>query len=154
MPPPVPTWPVDESDVTTPRPRTSSPLLPVGTMRPVLRLHHVNLSIPVSGADAEAAFLVDYLDYERMDLMPGTPPQAKWFAGADGTQIHLSEDPDHHPSTRAHVAVEFGDSLAELRAKFDKTAYEYSASSGPNGAVLFCQDPAGNRWELRGTLAD
>jgi hypothetical protein len=123
-------------------------------MRFMFRLHHVNLSIPVSGADAEAAFLVDYLNYERMELMPDTPPQAKWFTADDGTQIHLSEDPDHHPSSRAHVAVDLGDSLGELRAKFDKSAYEYSASSGPNGVILFCQDPAGNRWELRGTLAD
>ena len=33
-------------------------------------------------------------------------------------------------------------------------AYEYKAFDGPNGPVLFCQDPAGNRWELRGNLAD
>ncbi len=120
----------------------------------VLRLHHVNLSIPVSGAEAEAAFLVDYLNYERVPLLPDTPPQAKWFTGADGTQIHLSEDPEHHPSSRAHVAVDFGDSLGELRSKFDESNYEYSTSVGPNGAVMFCQDPAGNRWELRGTFAD
>lgn len=87
-------------------------------MRVMLRLHHVNLSIPVDGADAEAAFLIDFLHYERMELTPDTPPQAKWFEGEDGTQIHLSEDPEHHPSSRAHVAVDLGDSLSELRAKF------------------------------------
>jgi catechol 2,3-dioxygenase-like lactoylglutathione lyase family enzyme len=123
-------------------------------MRVMLRLHHVNLSIPVDGADAEAAFLVDYLNYERMELTPGTPPQAKWFAGEDGTQIHLSEDPNHHPSSRAHVAVDLGDSLNELRAKFDKSDYEYKTFDGGAGPTLFCQDPAGNRWELRGNLVD
>jgi catechol 2,3-dioxygenase-like lactoylglutathione lyase family enzyme len=123
-------------------------------MRHVLRLHHVNLSIPVDGADAEAAFLVDYLNYRRMELTPGTPPQAKWFEGDDGTQIHLSEDPEHHPSTRAHVAVDLGDGLHELRSKFDTSDYEYRTFDGPNGPTLFCQDPAGNRWELRGNLVD
>ena len=51
------------------------------------------------------------LSYRPMELTPGTPPTALWFEGDDGTQIHLSEDPDHHPSTRAHVARELGDSL-------------------------------------------
>jgi catechol 2,3-dioxygenase-like lactoylglutathione lyase family enzyme len=123
-------------------------------MRRMLRLHHVNLSIPVDGADAEAAFLVDFLNYERMELTPGTPPQAKWFEGDDGTQIHLSEDPEHHPSSRAHVAVDLGDGLNVLRSKFEKSAYEYTTYDGPNGPVLFCRDPAGNRWELRGTLVN
>jgi hypothetical protein len=123
-------------------------------MRDMLRLHHVNLSIPVDGADAEAAFLVDFLHYERMELTPGTPTQAKWFEGADGTQIHLSEDPEHHPSSRAHVAVDLGDDLNDLRSKFDRSEYDYHIYEGPNGGVLFCQDPAGNRWELRGNLVN
>jgi hypothetical protein len=123
-------------------------------MRVMLRLHHVNLSIPVGGADAEAAFLIDFLHYERMELTPGTPPQAKWFEGEDGTQIHLSEDPEHHPSSRAHVAVDLGDALSELRAKFDKSDYAYKTFDAGAGTTLFCQDPAGNRWELRGNLVD
>jgi catechol 2,3-dioxygenase-like lactoylglutathione lyase family enzyme len=120
----------------------------------MLRLHHVNLSIPVDGADAEAAFLVDFLNYQRLELTPETPPMAKWFEGEDGTQIHLSEDPDHHPSSRAHVAIELGDELSILKDKFDAAGYEYKAFDGPNGRLLFCQDPAGNRWELRGNLID
>jgi catechol 2,3-dioxygenase-like lactoylglutathione lyase family enzyme len=118
----------------------------------MLRLHHVNLSIPVDGADAEAAFLVDFLNYRRVELTPDTPPQAKWFEGEDGTQIHLSEDPDHHPSTRAHVALELGDYLPTLKGKFDTAGYEYIEYDAGNGPLLFCQDPAGNRWELRGDL--
>jgi catechol 2,3-dioxygenase-like lactoylglutathione lyase family enzyme len=120
----------------------------------MLRLHHVNLSIPVDGTDAEAAFLVDFLNYERLELTPDTPPTAKWFEGEDGTQIHLSEDPDHHPSARAHVAVELGDDLSALRGRFDDAGYAYKVFDGPNGRLMFCLDPAGNRWELRGNLAD
>jgi catechol 2,3-dioxygenase-like lactoylglutathione lyase family enzyme len=119
----------------------------------MLRLHHVNLSIPVGGAEAEAAFLVDFLDYRRMDLLPSTPPMAKWFECADGTQIHLSEDPEHHPSALAHVAVELGEELAALEAKFDRAGYKYRTFDQESGRIVFCQDPAGNRWELRGAPA-
>jgi hypothetical protein len=120
----------------------------------MLRLHHVNLSIPVDGADAEAAFLVDFLNYKRVELTPGTPRGAKWFGAEDGSQIHLSEDPEHNPSKRAHVAIELGDDLNDLRSKFEKSDYVYTTYNGPEGPVLFCQDPAGNRWELRGNLVD
>jgi catechol 2,3-dioxygenase-like lactoylglutathione lyase family enzyme len=120
----------------------------------MLRLHHVNLSIPVDGAEAESAFLVDYLNYRRLELTPETPPAARWFESEDGAQIHLTPDRDHHPSAKAHVAVDLGDDLTALRSKFDEAGYEYIDYTGPNGRILFCQDPAGNRWELRGTLVD
>jgi hypothetical protein len=120
----------------------------------MIRFHHVNLSIPVDGEEAEAAFLVDYLNYERLELPPGTPQTAKWFATEDGSQIHLSEDPEHHPSTRAHVAIELGSYLSDVRSKFNKSDYEYTTSNFADRSILFCQDPAGNRWELRGKLAD
>jgi hypothetical protein len=40
----------------------------------VLRFHHVNLGVPVGGADAETAFLVDLLGYRR--LSTAAPPAA------------------------------------------------------------------------------
>jgi hypothetical protein len=73
----------------------------------MLRFHHVNLGVPVGGADAEAAFLVDFLAYQRVELTADAPPTARWFESEDGKQIHLSEDPDHRPAARAHVAVEY-----------------------------------------------
>ncbi len=118
----------------------------------MLRLHHVNLSTPVGGAEAESAFLTHLLSYRPVEPTPETPPAARWFEGEDGTQIHLSEDPDHRPSTRAHVALEVGESLGALEAKLDAAGLEYSARDGERLRVVFCQDPAGNRWELRGTV--
>jgi catechol 2,3-dioxygenase-like lactoylglutathione lyase family enzyme len=122
-----------------------------GTVRLVLRFHHVNLGVPVGEADAEAAFLTDYLNYRRVELTPGVPPTARWFESEDGKQVHLSEDADHRPAARAHVAVELGDDLATLERKFDETGYQYQAADGADRRTVFCQDPAGNRWELRGT---
>jgi len=112
------------------------------------RLHHVNLSIPVGGEDDEAAFLVDIMGYERVPAPEGLP-MAKWFEFSDGTQIHLSEDPDHHPSARAHVAIELGPELQAIAERLDEAGYEVFRFDGPDVRVVFCQDPAGNRWELR-----
>ncbi len=78
------------------------------------RLHHVNLGIPVGGTDAEAGFLVDLLGYKRVEPPAELASVAKWFEYEDGTQIHLSEDPEHRPAARAHVAVELGDELGAL----------------------------------------
>ena len=116
------------------------------------KLHHVNLSVPVGGVDDEAAFLVGILGYERLPA-PEDLPMAKWFQFSDGTQIHLSEDADHNPSTRAHVAMELGDDLAAVDERLGAAGYEISRFDRPDVRVVFCQDPAGNRWELRDPVA-
>lgn len=117
-------------------------------MRGVPKLHHVNLTIPVGGEKDEAAFLVDILGYQRVPS-PEDLPMAKWFEFSDGTQIHLSEDPDHHPSARAHVALELGADLEAVAERLDAAGYDLSRFDGAGVRVVFCQDPAGNRWELR-----
>jgi catechol 2,3-dioxygenase-like lactoylglutathione lyase family enzyme len=121
----------------------------------VLRLHHVNLGVPLGGVEAEEMFLLEILGYRRVP----TPPeltntfarQARWFESEDGKQIHLSEDPDHRPAARAHVAVEVESDLPILVARLDQAGLEHSAFDSGDLHVVFCQDPAGNRWELRGT---
>ncbi len=118
----------------------------------MLRFHHVNLGVPEGGAEAEAQFLVDLLGYRRLDP-PAEFPSARWFEGDDGKQIHLSEDPEHRPAARAHVAVELGDGLADLEQRLEKIGYPFTARDTMDLRVVFCQDPAGNRWELRGTVS-
>jgi catechol 2,3-dioxygenase-like lactoylglutathione lyase family enzyme len=117
----------------------------------VLRFHHVNLGVPVGGGDAEAAFLVDLLGYRTVPLTPDAGPTARWFESEDGKQIHLSEDPDHRPAARAHVAVELGDAMADLERKLVQAGYEFQSIGREDRRTVLCQDPAGNRWELRGT---
>ena len=120
----------------------------------MLRFHHVNLGVPTGGADAEAAFLVDFLGYRRVEPTPDASAAARWFESDDGQQVHLSEDPDHRPAARAHVAVELGDELADLEQKFDRAGYQYETIAGANRRTVICRDPAGNGWELRGTVTD
>ena len=114
--------------------------------------HHANLGVPVDGVDAEAAFLIDVLGYRRVSVDEQLQRMgANWFEADDGSQIHLSPDPDHRPAARAHVAVAFGSELDEIERRLQKSEIAFDSSQRPGfPRVLFCQDPAGNRWELRG----
>ena len=121
-----------------------------------MRHHHVNLAYPPGGLDAESTFLIDTLGYAEL------PPNAAivdlgftphWFAGADGSQIHLSEDPEHAPAARAHIAIELTDAeLGAVRARLTAAGTEHRVSDARPGipAQIVLRDPAGNRWELRG----
>jgi catechol 2,3-dioxygenase-like lactoylglutathione lyase family enzyme len=130
----------------------TSSLTTNATVTGVPKFHHVNLTIPVGGESDEATFLVDILGYQRIPA-PDDLPIAKWFEFPDGSQIHLSEDPDHHPSARGHVAIELGPALKVVAERLDAAGYEVSRFDGPTVRVVFCQDPAGNRWELRDPVA-
>ena len=114
--------------------------------------HHVNLGVPVGGASAEDDFLVDFLGYKRVELTPDVPPTAMWFESEDGKQVHVSEDPDHRPAARAHVAIDVGNELPGLRDKFDQAGFTYEILDFDDRRVVLCRDPAGNLWELRGAL--
>jgi catechol 2,3-dioxygenase-like lactoylglutathione lyase family enzyme len=118
----------------------------------VLRFHHVNLGVPVGGAEAEEVFLLEVLGYRRAAAPPELALQVRWFESEDGKQIHLSEDPDHRPAARAHVAVEVEGDLPALEARLEQAGLEHSAFDGDGLRLVFCQDPAGNRWELRGAV--
>lgn len=115
----------------------------------MLRFHHVNLGVPVGGAEAEESFLLEILGYRRVTPPADLAGLARWFESEDGKQIHLSEDPEHRPAARAHVAVEVGDELPALEARLEQAGVEHTALDGNGLRVLFCKDPAGNRWELR-----
>src|SRR5271163_3057083 len=93
----------------------------------MLRLHHVNLGMPVGEAEAEEAFLLEILGYRRVVAPPELALQARWFESEDGKQIHLSEDPDHRPAARAHVAVEVEGDLVALEASLDQAGLAHTA---------------------------
>jgi hypothetical protein len=65
--------------------------------------------------------------------------------------VHLSEDPEHRPAARAHVAVDYGAELSAVERRLQLAALTFRTSDAGDGLrVAFCKDPAGNRWELRG----
>lgn len=118
----------------------------------MLRFHHVNLGVPVGGEDAEEEFLIEILGYRRAPTPEELDGFVRWYQGDDGSQVHLSEDPDHRPAARAHVAVEVGDELPALETKLKEAAFDCSALVAEGRRLVFCNDPAGNRWELRGLV--
>jgi catechol 2,3-dioxygenase-like lactoylglutathione lyase family enzyme len=116
----------------------------------MLRFHHVNLGVANGGQDAEEQFLTEVLGYRRLTLRPELEGLVRWFEADDGSQVHLSEDPDHRPAARAHVAIDLADTLAAMESTLDAAGISYDAIEDDGVRLVFCQDPAGNRWELRG----
>ena len=113
--------------------------------------HHVNLGVLPEQAEAETAFLVECLGF-RPAAAEGSPAGARWFDAEDGVQIHLSLDPEHRPAARAHVALVLGDALDEVADRLRAAGHETrSVDRFFDFPVYFTSDPAGNRWELRGT---
>ena len=113
--------------------------------------HHVNLGVPPGGIDPERDFLVDVLGYRPLPVPEELHGRnVNWFGAADGSQVHLSEDPDHRAAARVHVAVVVGDGLDDVVTKLRGRGAEVEVFEGfGSGRVATCRDPAGNRWELR-----
>jgi hypothetical protein len=112
------------------------------------KLHHVNLGVLPDGVTDEEGWLTDVLGYHRLDLPPDLKGRARWFASADGVEVHLSADPEHRPAAAAHVALVVDD-LDDLGHRLDDRSVEYTRSTNRDLGVIICRDPAGNRWELR-----
>ena len=115
------------------------------------RFHHVNLGVPPGGVEAQAAFIIDILGYTKKEPTESIRAMgANWFTFDDGSEIHLSEDPEHRPAERAHVALEYGDDLDGVRERLEAKSWKYATSDGVGLQVILCKDPSGNRFELRG----
>jgi len=117
----------------------------------MVAFHHVNLGVPPEGVADQAGFLVDVLGYERVPSPPELSDRnVNWFRAADGSEVHLSEDPEHRPAARAHVAVVVGDELDDVVERLGARGTKVDVFDGVVGVrVALCRDPAGNRWELR-----
>jgi hypothetical protein len=114
------------------------------------RFHHVNLGVPPEAVESETDFLVSILDYRPLEIPPDMQQyNPKWFEAEDGTQVHLSVDPDHRPAARAHTAIELSGRTAEVERRLRAAGLDFQAAGTGETRTLFCQDPAGNRWELR-----
>jgi catechol 2,3-dioxygenase-like lactoylglutathione lyase family enzyme len=112
--------------------------------------HHANLGVPPDLANAEADFLVGVLGYRRLE-----PPEsaaafgARWFEADDGSQVHLSLDPDHAPAAMAHVAIAVTGESDAIEARLVEAGFAFKTAEFDGTRIILCKDPAGNRWELR-----
>ncbi|MGO8861401.1 MAG: VOC family protein [Acidimicrobiales bacterium] len=115
------------------------------------KFHHANLGVPPELADAEGEFLVGILGYRRLE----PPPAARgfgalWYEADDGTQVHLSPDPDHRPADKAHTAIDVRGECDEIVARLTAAGVPFTAGEFDGLRLVVCKDPAGNGWELRG----
>jgi catechol 2,3-dioxygenase-like lactoylglutathione lyase family enzyme len=110
------------------------------------RFHHANLGVPPGLDDAEGTFLVDVLGYRKLEVPPDLQGRARWYEADDSSQIHLSVDPEHRPAARAHTAIEVDH---DIMRRLDASGIAYQSTGRDGMTVVFCEDPAGNRWELR-----
>ena len=128
------------------------------------RMHHVNLAVPPGGVEAEVDFLVNVIGLTEAvekkaraaamfaeNELPTPPEPLHWYEDGDGFEVHLTEDPDHQPAKKAHVAVYAGETLQDTEAELGRRGVPATEQLDvPELRVLVTTDPAGNIWELRG----
>lgn len=110
------------------------------------------MNLCVAEADPEVDWLVSMLGYRGVD--PG-PEASKfgtlyWFEADDGTQVHLTVDPDHQPSSRAHTAIRVGDALDATITRLEAAGHGCTTVAFDGDRHVFTNDPGGNLWELIG----
>jgi len=115
------------------------------------KFHHANLGVPPELADEEGDFLVGILGYRKLE----PPPIARgfgamWYEADDGTQVHLSLDPDHRPAAQAHTAIDVSGESEAIEERLNAAGVPFTAGDFDGLRLLICKDPAGNGWELRG----
>lgn len=127
-------------------------------------LHHVNLCVPPMlddpsgvarpGTEAETEWL-ERLGYRSIESGPEIAAMGTvhWFEADDGTQVHLTVDPEHRPSGRAHTAIHLGDALDPTVARLEAAGHPCNTIAFDGDRHVFATDPAGNLWELIGPLA-
>jgi catechol 2,3-dioxygenase-like lactoylglutathione lyase family enzyme len=130
------------------------------------RMHHVNLGVPTGGVPAEVEFLINIVGLtEAKDkkvraaamLARNNPPiivppeTVLWYEDGDGFEVHLTEDPNHHPAEKAHVAFVVDEALQDIEAELVRRGVATTELLDvPELRVLATTDPAGNVWEFRG----
>src|SRR5262249_6487191 len=115
---------------------------------------HVNIVTTPETLEAEAEFLVEVLGLTVVD--PGDFMRsrgARWFALEGGAQVHLQADPAHQPELAFHAAVDFGDDIGRVEQILAERGIAVRVPGSLPEQRVFCHDPAGNEWELRGNRA-
>ena len=112
-----------------------------------MKLHHVNLTVPVGRSTPIAAFYCDVLGLRRIPR-PENERAGVWLEMADGTQLHLSER-DGSPHPEQHFAL-MVDNLSAVRVRLGEAGATFHPADDlfNTGGRGFVYDPAGNRIEL------
>lgn len=122
-------------------------------MAVVYGLDHVTLALPEGGEEAARAFYVNVLGMDEQNRPERLNRQGVLWLVSGALCLHLTIEPDFHPSAKAHPAF-LVDDLAEMRQTCESAGVLLSESEAIEGyARAFLFDPFGNRLELMERLA-
>jgi catechol 2,3-dioxygenase-like lactoylglutathione lyase family enzyme len=113
----------------------------------MIRLHHVNLTVPPGRSKPIAAFYRDVLGFTSI-ARPDNERSGAWLQMDDGTQLHLSErEGAAHPEQHFALMV---DDLSAVRVRLGEAGAGFQPADDvfQTGGRGFTYDPAGNRIEL------
>jgi catechol 2,3-dioxygenase-like lactoylglutathione lyase family enzyme len=120
-------------------------------------VHHVNLSVPEDGAQTEADWLVAMLGYREVSGGPEITAIVEemgrrlwWFEADDGSQVHLSPNPEHAIVPRVHTAIRLDADLDAALGRLGDAGFEHRTTAFDGERHAFVTDPSGNVWELVG----
>jgi catechol 2,3-dioxygenase-like lactoylglutathione lyase family enzyme len=113
-----------------------------------VRLQHVSIAIPVSGAEEARAFYGGTLGLEERDVLPALDPERFiWFRLAGDQELHLMLL-DEPPPDGPHFCIATDD-LASLRSRIEAAGVATRDGTPIVGRPRFtCRDPFGNLVEL------
>ena len=113
-----------------------------------MRIHHVNVVVPLGETESVVAFYVDVLGLRRTQKpTEGVAQSGAWFDIDDTSQVHVSErEGSVHPQSHFGLVVDdfeaVLDRLAQAGASWEEQADIFGGRRG------FTRDPAGNRVEI------
>ena len=115
---------------------------------PILKVDHVQVTIPVGGEERARAFYTGILGFTEIAKPPQMAERKSiWFV-AGAVNLHLGLEPDFTPARRAHPAF-IVEELATILAACDRAAIAHKPDTSFNGfRRVHVFDPFGNRLEL------
>ena len=113
-----------------------------------MRLHHVQLAIPVGGEDGCRRFWGDTLGMVELEKPPVLAARGGcWFRGG-ALEVHLGVEQDFSPALKAHPGF-LVTNLPALAARIEASGIPVTWDENFPGFVRFhCSDPFGNRLEF------
>jgi catechol 2,3-dioxygenase-like lactoylglutathione lyase family enzyme len=115
----------------------------------IVRLHHLQITIPSAGESQARAFYLDLLGLLEIPKPDSLKARGGFWLSLAGQEIHVSlEENVNRLATKAHVAFEVAD-LEFWRSKLTNAGFEILDGVFIPGFARFeTRDPFGNRLEL------
>lgn len=120
----------------------------------IIRLHHVQITVPSAQSDEARAFYLDLLGLTEIPKPDSLKKRGGFWVELAGQEIHISlEDGVDRTLTKAHIAYQVDD-LAAWRELFAARGIQTFGNEPIPGYDRFeFRDPFGNRVEFITSLA-